>query len=351
MRKSLKCLLSATAAVLVAASAQAKKGTGILVPVMPFPGATTTFVFGVADDNNTVVGSYVDSGGLTHGFYGPMDGSNYTSFDFGSSGSTQARAIKGNAKSITGFSNIAGSHCDFEEWERDSNGNISQITKSGTPLNGIAQGLDEKGDFAGDYCDTGGSGTIFGMLGKQGAWQSDVTTPFTSSYTGERGVNNKGTIVGFYVDSGTGLQVGTIIQRGVTSQVIYPDPNQSYTVLEGINNSGQAAGQWGDTSGIVHSFAYDSKKATFTEIDDPAATSFTQAWGVNGAGLIAVDSDAGPYVYCPKKKNCPGGHASEIAVNVTHVPPGSMLHYGDAQKNQKKPAPARSRLPKGAALQ
>jgi hypothetical protein len=349
MRTTLKILLSVTAATVVTSAAQAKGG--FLVPVAPFPGATTTIVFGIADDNNTVVGDYVDSGGATHGFYGPMDGSNYTSFDFGSSGSTQARAISGNAKSITGFSNITGSHCTFEEWERDKDGNISQITKDGTPLNGIAQGLSEKGTFAGDYCDTGGSGVIFGMLGKKGQWTSDVTTPFTSSYTGERAVNNKGTVVGFYVDSGTGLQVGTIIQKGVTSQVIYPDPTETYTVLEGINNSGDAAGQWGDSGGIVHSFVYNSKKATFTEIDDPNAASFTQAWGVNGSGLIAVTSDAGPYIYCPKKKNCPGGNAREIAVKVTHVPPGSMLRYGDVQKSLKKAAPVRSKLPKGAAPQ
>jgi hypothetical protein len=349
MRAPLKFLLSVTSALLVGTAIQAKAPAGFLVPVLPYPGATTTTVFGIADDNNTIVGSYVDSAGASHGFYGTRDGT-YTSFDFGSSGSTQPRAISGNGKSITGFSNIAGAHCDFEEWERDSQGNISQITKDGTPLNGIAQGLSVKGQFAGDYCDTGGSGTIFGMLGKSGQWQSDVTTPFPSSYTGERGVNNRGTSVGFYVDSGTGLMIGTIIQGGVTSQVVYPDATQVYTVLEGINNSGHVSGQWADTSGIVHGFVYDPKKSVFTAIDDPLATTFTQAWGVNGAGLIAVNSDAGPYIYCPKKKNCPGG-GKAIQGNIIHVSPGTMLRYGDADRGVRKAAPVRNKLPKGAAVQ
>ena len=58
-------------------------------------------------------------------------------------------------------------------------------------------GLDSKGDFAGDYCDSGG--VIHGELGKNFKWKSDVTTPFDSAYTGERAVNKSGTIVGYVI--------------------------------------------------------------------------------------------------------------------------------------------------------
>jgi hypothetical protein len=351
MRTSVKILVGISSLLLTTAAADAKK-TAQLIPIIPFPGATSTTVFGIADDNNTITGSYIDTDGLTHGFYGTLDG-NYTSFDFGNSGSTQARAISGDGNWITGFSNIADVHCNFPEWEMKVGSDPKQITKDGTQLFGEAQGFNSKNTFAGDYCDTGGSGTIFGQLGKKGKWKSDVTTPFESAYTGERGVNTDGTVVGFYVDSDTALQIGTVIKNGTTSQVINPGDGETYTVMEGINDSNIATGQWGDTSGFVHGFSYNVKKAKFTEIDDPNAASFTQAWGINKAGLIAVSSDAGAYIYCDlKPAQCPstGAKAITITLRETTVKAGKQLSYGDV-KTGGKHAPIQNKLPKGAAMQ
>ena len=348
MRASLKILLGLSAAVLMCGSAQARKAQ--LIPIVPFPGATTTYAFGITDDAGTIAGSYIDSGGVTHGFYGTIDGS-YTSFDLSGQPSTQARAISGDGKFITGFSNIADVHCNFPEWEMKIGSAARQIKKGRKLLFGEAQGFNKNHEFAGDYCDTGGSGTIFGQLGQNYKWESTVETPFTSAYTGERGVNSAGTVVGFYVNPDTSLQIGTIIQGGVASQVTYPDPSENYTVLEGINDKGLASGQWQDTSAIVHGFSYDSGSSTFTEIDDPNAASFTQPWGVNKSGLIAVSSDAGSYIYCTlKPAKCPSTGETPITIDVkeTHVAPGSMLRYGAGKVGH---ATLKLALPKGAALQ
>ena len=340
--------LGVSGLVLASTAADARKAQ--LIPVIPFPGATTTTVFGITDDGGTIGGSYVGSDGNSHGFYGTIDGT-YTSFDLSGQTSTQARAISGDGKWLTGFSNITDVHCNFPEWELKVGGDAQQITKDGTPLFGEAQGLNKNEQFAGDYCDTAGSGTIFGQLGKKYKWKSDVTGSFSSAYTGERGVNAAGTVVGFYVNGGTGLQIGTVISGGVTTQVIDPGPNENYTVLEGVNDDGLASGQWQDTSGIVHSFSYDVSGATFTEIDDPNAASFTQAWGVNKKGLIAVTSDAGPYIYCDlKPSKCPstGAAAIEIDVKTMHVSPAEMRRLVEAKKGHST---VKQVLPKGAALQ
>ena len=351
MRTSLKILLGLSAAVLLCGPAVAKKAQ--LIPIIPFPGATTTTLFGIADDNNTIAGSYISGDdGLTHGFYGTLDG-NYTSFDFGDSGFTQPRGIDSSGTLIAGFANNDGVHCDFQEFEYDlSAAQLKPIKKGNIALAGEAQGINSKGVFAGDYCDTGGSGTIFGDEGKKFKWKSDVTTPFDSPYTGERGINKAGTVVGFYVNPDTSLQIGTIVKDGVTSTVVYPDDTETYTVLEGINDSGLVSGQWDDNGGIVHGFSYDSDTSTFTEIDDPSAASFTQPWGVNKSGLIAVSSDVGSYIYCTlKKSKCPnpGTTAIEVDVKTIHVAPGKMLRYGDSHKAGH--TPFKQVLPHGAALQ
>jgi hypothetical protein len=347
IRNTMMLALGVSALALASGTAQAKKAQ--LIPIVPYPGATTTTVFGISDDASTIAGSYVDSSGNTHGFYGSITG-DYTPFDFGTSNFTQGRALSGDGTLITGFSNNDGVHCDFQEWEMTVGGKIKQITKNGTPLAGEAQGINKKGTFAGDYCDTGGSGTIFGETGEKYKWKSDVTTPFSSTYTGERGINKDGTTVGFYVDSTSGEQVGTIIVNGTTTQVVYPDANQLYTVLEGINDDGLAAGQWDDgNSGMVRGFSYDSTTSTFTAIDDPNAASFTQPWGVNKSGLIAVTSDAGAYIYCAlNKKKCPVTGEAPITIDVktTHVAPAKMAAMIGAHK-----ATGKQVLPKGAALQ
>jgi hypothetical protein len=348
IRNYVMLTLGVSALALGSSAAYAKKAQ--LIPIVPYPDATTTTVFGISDDGSTIAGSYISgTDGLTHGFYGTIDGT-YTSFDFDASGFTQIRAISGDGTALTGFSNNDGVHCDFSEFELTlgKKGKNAQIAKGKALLNGEVQGIAGDGTFAGDYCDTKGSGNIFGETGKSFKWKSQVTTPFTSVYTGERGINSDGTTVGFYVDSDTNLQVGTIIVGGTTTQVTYPDDTETYTVMEGINDAGLASGQWDDTSGIVHGFSYDTTTSTFTEIDDPNAASFTQPWGVNKSGLIAVSSDVGAYIYCTlSKKKCPvtGEAPIEVEVKTTHVAPNKLF-----SQNAHK-AGAKHALPKGAALQ
>lgn len=338
MRTSLKLFLGLSSMLLMSGVAQAAPQ---LVPVIPFPGAATTSVFGIADDDNTIAGSYVDQDGISHGFYGTLDGT-YTSFDFPGADSTQARAIDPSGTIITGFSNITGTHCDFVEWEYDLGaGKIKQIKMDGVAMNGIVQGSNKTGLFAGDYCDS--NGVIHGSVNRNFKVKSEVTTGISSPYTGERAVNRAGVVAGFYVDDSTFLQLGTLVDNGTTSVVTYPDGSESYTVFEGINDKNNSDGQWGDNGGIVHSFAYNTKHGNFTLIDDPFAASFTQAWGMNNSGLIAVTSDAGPYIYCPNKRVCPNTGLKAIVLHprVIHGTTGATRNH----------APGKHTLPKGASAQ
>lgn len=329
-----------------------------LIPVIPFPDSTNTVVFGITDDGSTITGSYVaNADGVTHGFIGTLDGT-YTSFDFDASGNgTQPRAIAGDG-TTTGFSNVSsGDHCAFIEWERDPGGTITQVSKNGSPLFGIAQGIDSSSmKFVADHCKS--NGVIVGFEGRNAKFKDPYSTPFDSPYTGPRGLNRDGTVAGFYVDPNTFFQVGVITKSGVTSQVIYPDGTEQYTVLEGVNNDGAASGQWGDSGGIVHSFVLEADGSTFTSIDVPDATTFTQAWGINRKGLVAVsantDNGIVSYIYCPlKPSKCPssGAPVREIQTHSIHVAPGKRLGYGDVKHGGGTAKPVQNKLPKGASAQ
>lgn len=338
------------------ASAAAHAATATLVPIIPFPDSTNTVVFGITDDNSMVAGSYIGNvDGITHGFVGTIDG-NYTSFDFDNSGSgTQARAIA-NDGTTTGFANSTSTdHCTFIEWQRQPNGDPVQILKGSTPVAGIAQGIDSSGRFAADFCKP--SGTIVGFVGRNGKLKDPVDTGIPSAYTGPRGLNKDGTVVGFYVNPDTGLQIGTITKNGVTSQFSYPDGTQAYTVFEGINNDGTTTGQWGDTDAVTHSFILDADGSTATPIEVPGSTTFTQAWGINKKGMVAVSANTDDgivsFIYCPHKPSkCPstGNAVKVIQTHPIHVSAAKMLAYGDFTKHGAA-KPLQSRLPKGASAQ
>jgi hypothetical protein len=306
--------LGLIASLALAASAS-QAATFFLVPVTAYTGSTTTTPFGI-NDSNTLVGSYVDAGGAEHGFTGPLSTGVYTSFDVGTGG-TQPRGINNNGI-IVGVSNSQGAtkNCQLVEWERTST-KTALITKAGTGLGGVVQGVDPAGNFYGDYRVCGVSITAY--EGKAFKWTADLGV----SQSFARGANGKGTIVGYFND--TAGTHGVIQSGGVNTKFDFPGIAGS-TFLEGINNNGLASGLWFDAAGNPHGFLLDTNTGIITVIPVPGATQ-VQAWGINSSGLVTVSSDVGPYVFCSALKNCPTSasgairiHTSEMRVDMTRLP-------------------------------
>jgi hypothetical protein len=303
-------LLMASAAIAGLASIASPAGAGTWVAAVPVQGSTSMLVFGI-NNANIITGAYTDSNGVQHGFLGPFDGSNYTSFD-DPGGVTEPRAIN-NKGFITGF-DVA----TVTPWERFLDGTINTVTMDGNPLNQIAQGLNRYGVFAGNYT----SGTSVGYLGKKAKYVSTISLAINNSGYAGRGIDAAGNVVGWYIDSNTGLQHGFQIIGGTASTIDYP--GAVYTVMEGINDKGIESGQYQDSSGAIHGFIYKISNGTFTALDVPGAT-LTQVWGISNADVVTASSDLGSYVYCIKARTCPG------AGKVRHAPPHVSHNYTPAQ--------------------
>lgn len=317
--------LAALAILAASAAFASPAGAGTLIPVVPFPGSTSTSVFGI-NDNNTIVGSYIDSDGVEHGYFGTLDGT-YTSFDYTAStvDGTEPRAINGDGW-ITGYAPASNEGFLFgPEFARKPDGSIVTIKKDGAPLDGIAQGITKGQESVGDYWDTVNF-IRYGYYAKKGKYQEDLTLPFDTTRTAPRAINSAGTVVGFFSVSGT--MHGFLLKGGVATQIDYPDPNAVSTTFEGINDKGVATGGWTDADNNSFAFLYDSTTSTFTPFTVDGA-SFIQIWGINKAGLIAVDSDTGVFIYCPKKPSkCPvGGGRENWLGKPIHVPAGKFLRY------------------------
>lgn len=318
----MRLFLVSTAALAALLATATVSNAGKFVPIVPVTGASSTNVFGI-NDSNDIAGSFISSNdGLEHGYVGPVDGSNYTTFD-SKQGSTEPRAIA-NDGTIAGFSNNDGTPEDFIPFERFPDATLKPIKKKRKPLNYLAQGVSNTGDMvAGSYFDK--NLNLRGYLAHNAKYKSEVTISISNLGVAPRAVDSAGDVVGWYYDS-NGVQNGFLLSGGTASTVDYPDPNESSSVLEGINDSGIITGQWTDTSGVVHGFTYDMVGGTFTEIDAPNATVFTQAWGINSAGFVAIGSDAGYFIYCPSKRNCLQANGTQIAGKETHVALKDLPH-------------------------
>ena len=96
------------------------------------------------------------------------------------------------------------------------------------------------------------------------------------------GINDRGQIVGYYVDACGTLHGFLRDKRGVFTTIDHPDAPLATAALD-INNRGQIVGTYADAEETTHGFLLD--KGVFTTIDFPGS-SFTEAVGINGRGQI-----------------------------------------------------------------
>jgi len=291
---------AAMSGLLVASSAWA----GTWVAVVPYPNSVTTAAFGITDQN-MITGDYTDTSSHQHGFVGPFSGTSYVSFD-DSGGTTQPRGIS-NKGWIAGFDSST-----TDTWERSPSGTLKAVTKAGTALTGVAQGLNSSDVFAADYIDS--TGATVPYLGFKYKFQSKVKLSIANSGSAVRGIDAAGDVAGWYYDTTTGLQRGFLIIGGKASKIDFP--KATYTVMEGLNDKGIASGQFEDTSSVIHGFYYTISTGRYKQLDAPGAAT-TQVWGLNNKGVITASiPGAGSYVYCIHARSCPT--AGKVVV---HAPP------------------------------
>jgi hypothetical protein len=309
MSKKSLMISAACVAALVASPAFAKS---VLYQLPLVSGSTETIAFGISNSGN-VTGFWLDTSSVEHGFVGPDDGSNYTTFDDSADGvGTQPRGL--NKKGIVmGIANVStGNVLDYVPFERTPDGTITHVTKKGQVLNYLVQGINRYSVFDGGYEDPN-TGEFIGYTGKRAKYKNKIKlNGITTTGVAPRGINDAGDTAGWYLDT-NGVMHGFYQPYGGTAVTI-DDPN-GVTNPEGINNKGEISGLYTDTSGNRHGFIYDIATATFTELTVPNST-YVEVWGLNDHGQVAIDgldSNTGffvGYIYCPSAKNCPGTAAA-----------------------------------------
>lgn len=297
-------LVSCVAAALPAYAAK-------MVPIVPVPNSTATIAFAINDDN-VVAGGFVDQDGVEHAFFGTPDGE-YSTFDAGDGGS-EARGIA-NDGTIVGMSNAqSGETAAQPIFERKADGTLSTVTRAGVQLFGSAQQINNTdGKFAGTYWDFANHQAV-AFVGQNGKWRNDVKISEVHQASAARGIDGAGDVVGSYFRP---PMHGYLLSNKVLTIIDYPAARNVGSEIEGINDHGQAVGQWVDKKGVAHSFLLDIATSTFTDIKVKGATE-VRAWAINNNGVVVVNSDIGPFLWCAKKRACTA--SSRFAAEPVHGP-------------------------------
>jgi probable HAF family extracellular repeat protein len=132
--------------------------------------------------------------------------------------------------------------------------------------------------------------TGHGFLLDKGVFTT-IDHPDAVAETGASSINNRGQIVGGYVDA-EGTTHGFLLDDGVFAPIDHPDAASgpgAGTVARDINKRGQIVGFYFDAEGTAHGFLRD-KEGIFTPIDHPDAPqepgAGTAAFGINDHGQI-----------------------------------------------------------------
>ncbi len=114
-----------------------------------------------------------------------------------------------------------------------------------------------------------------------------VYTTITPAGAECHGINDSGTVAGFFMPSG-GTPYGFLWKNGVYTSPIIPPGTAEGAYALGIGNGGLVVGYYIDINGDNNGFSWNSNTNTYETIDLPGAVPATQTmiWGVNNGRMV-----------------------------------------------------------------
>ena len=179
-----------------------------------------------------------------------------------------------------------------------NSGSIQVITTFDYPGTGnqtLPQKINERGDIVGIFIDSLGVTRAFVRF-SDGSFSAPIVDPNdTVGVTRGRGINNLGTVCGEYIGS-DGNDHSYFLSGGTFTE--YDVPGALQTNLLSINEPGELTGGFDDGSGIFQGFV--DRRGTITSFSVPGAF-LTLAFDINNSNRLVVgfylDSSGTPHGY------------------------------------------------------
>ena len=239
---------------------------------LDFPNATETDCNDV-NINGVIVGFYIDSSGVDHGF--TRIDAVLSSVDVPGAQETLLYGVN--------LSHAVGWYVDStgitHGFSIDTKNNVTTIDPPGATLTN-AWSINASEEIVGAYTDS--SGVYHGFLLSNGKYTS-YDAPNGAILTEITGINDAGDIVGIFDDS-KGAEHGFALVKGKFTQIDYPANGVTVTATDRVNDSGEIVGLYGSSTSGPFS-GYDAKNGVFSTIMFPGSTE-TRVRGVNNKGVV-----------------------------------------------------------------
>ena len=170
----------------------------------------------------------------------------------------------------------------------------SDVHANKTAIETDTYAVNDAGVIAGDYVDSAGVQHAMILDGKKLTTADNKECGAVTGSTGIQfyGINSAGTAAGWCTSAKTGEPIAFTYAKGKFTTVAYP--KATGTEVNGINDKGDVVGIYLDSTGTQHGFSKIGTK--YTSIDVKGDTS-PFAWGINNKGQITVyaTNSAGDY--------------------------------------------------------
>jgi len=246
---------------------------------VPAEWGDNTSAFG-NNNSGTIVGNYVTRNGEVHGFI--FDNEQFTDVFLPEADKDSRGGLYDiNDESISIGSFNYPKKVDHDQvghsFKRSADGIITVLPDAAPgALLTETNGINNSGTIVGFYHDA--NSARHGFILNNGVYTSyDKPGAVRTLLTG---INNQGKIVGFYRDIHL-VAHGFTLFDGITEDVDFP--GSTGTKLHGINKTGQIVGEYLDDSGVTHGFLFENGK--YKKLDFPGSFD-TALLGINDDGII-----------------------------------------------------------------
>ena len=242
------------------------------------PGATVTRVFGI-NDHGFVVGTDNSTPGR-HAFL--LSGQKYIPLQPGGVLGTEFSFARG----VNNPGDIVGGYFDDDGNEHGFLLRKNVLTVIDVPFAGSLgtqlNGINDSGVMVGAWVDS--AFTVHGFIYQNGAFTHYPGALDTDPF----GINSQGHVAGNWDTDQSTVGHGFVFTHGQMFSIDVPDAAPDGTAANGINDRGQIVGGYVDLQGNPHGFLANG--SVFTRLDCPNANR-TTAWDINSAGQIAGTCD------------------------------------------------------------
>ncbi len=271
MKKIIFALALVAAMCVCSATSISAGEDGFHFQTISFPDDTFTQLLGI-NDSDMIAGYHGAT--VNKGFVFTFP-NNFAAENFPASAQTQVIGINNRGYTDGFYIDTAGTTHGF----LDINGTFTTVDFPGTTFNQLL-GLNNLDQAVGYYADAAGIDHPYIFHNKGGVF-SVITIPAAVGGAQATGINDKGSITGFYIDSAK-KNHGFLISKGQFTILDFPE--STFTQALGLNNHDEVVGDYMDASDLTHGFIFDD--GHFMSVDDPQGIGTTTINRVNDRGQI-----------------------------------------------------------------